>query len=84
MTRDEALGAISAAFDYAETWATVGTWVVHVETNPKREIALMGRFVETNILQSGMTPEALTKHIASIGPSGWAVRTDGVNQLILT
>lgn len=84
MTRDDALGAISAAFGDAKTWATVGTWVVHVETDPKREIALMERFVETNILRGAMTPEALTKHIGSIGASGWAVRADGVHQLILT
>lgn len=84
MTRDEALKAISAAFGDVETWAAAGYWVVHVETQPKREITLMRRFVDMNILGGAMKPEALTKHIVSIGDGGWAVGADGVRQLVLT
>ncbi|TAK99357.1 MAG: hypothetical protein EPO09_01260 [Aquabacterium sp.] len=83
MTKDEALAAISAAFGGAEAWAVVGNWVVFVETKPKREVALMGRFVETNILGDAMTPSDLTRHIQSIALESWAVRSDGVHQLIL-
>lgn len=83
MTRDEVLAAISAAFDDAETWAVVGNWVVTIETKPKREIALMGRFVEQNILGGAMSPLELTVHLRSIAPADWAIRGDGVHQLIL-
>lgn len=43
----------------------------------------MGRFVETNILGDAMTPSDLTRHIQSIALESWAVRSDGVHQLIL-
>lgn len=83
MTRDECLAAVSAAFNGAETWAVVSNWCIQVETQPKRELVLTQRFVESSVADGGMTQEMLTQHIVNMPPSAWATNTDGSKLLVL-
>ncbi len=77
MTRDECLGAISAAFDDVQVWAVVGFWNVNIETSPKRELSLTQLFVDQNIDKDGLLPEEFTEAIKSINENDWLKAKDG-------
>lgn len=83
MTRDECLGAISAAFDGVLAEAVVGYWNVRVLSTPAREVVLTSAFLERNVFGLGMTQDELTSHIKAIPDTRWARQSDGLMILAL-
>ena len=77
MTRDECLGAISAAFGGARVEATSNYWNVYIFTEPPREIVLMPSFLDKNVHGNGMAPDELTEHIKAIPDNRWMRQDKG-------
>ena len=76
MTRDECLCAISNAFDGVEVWAVVGSWNIHIETKPRRELILSEFFVKKNIDNDGLSKDEFTEIIKSM-KGDWFKDKDG-------
>ena len=83
MTRDECLGAISAAYNDVFVEAVVGYWDVHITTRPARHIVLTNPFLQNNVVNGGMSPAELTAHIKGITDSSWAKYDNGTLLLVL-
>jgi hypothetical protein len=81
MTRDECLGAISAAFGGVKVEAVVGYWNVRIYSVPARELILESSFVAQHVHGDGMTPGELSEYIKIIPDSRWAKHDDGVLML---
>lgn len=84
MRRDECLTAISEAFDGVKVEAVVGYWNVRINSDPPRQLVLMGSFVAKHIKAEGMTQAELRDQIKSIPDSMWAKQSDGVWTLALS
>jgi len=77
MTRDECLGAASAAFGGAFAWAKRGYWQIKIETQPMRTIVLSRDFVQKNIFENEMIPDDFLRIIQEIPAEHWSTDEDG-------
>ncbi|HSY29951.1 MAG TPA: hypothetical protein VK832_20740 [Burkholderiaceae bacterium] len=77
MTRDECLGAASAAFGGAFAWAKRGYWQIKIETTPLRTLVLSKDFVQKNIFEDEMKAEEFQQLIQGIPSVQWSIDEDG-------
>ena len=77
MTRDECLGAASAAFGGAFAWAKRGYWQIKIETTPLRTLVLSKDFVQKNIFEDEMKAEEFQQLIQEIPSVQWSIDEDG-------
>lgn len=77
MTRDECLGAASAAFDGAFAWAKRGYWQIKIETTPLRTLVLSKDFVQRNIFENEMPADTFLGILRNIPSEHWSVDEEG-------
>jgi hypothetical protein len=77
MTRDECIGAASAAFGGAFAWAKRGYWQIKIETMPMRTLVLSKDFVQKNIFEDEMKAEAFQRLVQEIPTTQWSADHDG-------
>lgn len=77
MTRDECLGAASAAFGGAFAWAKRGYWQIKIETTPLRTLVLSKDFVQKNIFEDEMEAQKFQRLIQDIPTGHWSTDEDG-------
>jgi hypothetical protein len=72
-TRDDVLCAVSAAFDGAKVVAVSGSWSLHVETVPPREINVTERWLADYVEEQRLSRAELEQHFRRVKNSGfWA------------
>jgi hypothetical protein len=77
MTRDECIGAASAAFGGAFAWAKRGYWQIKIETMPMRTLVLSKDFVQKNIFEDEMEADAFKRMVQEIPTTQWSADQDG-------
>jgi hypothetical protein len=77
MTRDECLGAASAAFGGAFAWAKRGYWQIKIETTPLRTLVLSKDFVQKNIFEDYMCAEEFVRMLQTIPSEHWSIDEEG-------
>jgi len=77
MTRDECIGAASAAFNGAFAWAKRGYWQIKIETMPMRTLVLSRDFVQKNIFENEMEANAFQQLVRQIPSDHWCADQDG-------
>jgi hypothetical protein len=77
MTRDECIGAASAAYGGAFAWAKRGYWQIKIETAPLRTVVLSKDFVQKNIFENEMEAEAFRQMLLEIPSAQWSSDDDG-------
>ncbi len=77
MTRDECLGAASAAFGGAFAWAKRGYWQIKIETTPLRTLVLSKDFVQKNIFENAMPADTFLGVLQSIPSEHWSIDEEG-------
>lgn len=76
MTRDECIGAASAAFGGAFAWARRGYWQIKIETRPMRTLVLSRDFVQKNIFEDEMEAGAFQRLLQDIPAANWSADQD--------
>ncbi|MBV8667404.1 MAG: hypothetical protein JO269_13065 [Burkholderiaceae bacterium] len=76
MTRDECIGAASAAFGGAFAWARRGYWQIKIETTPLRILVLSKDFVQKNIFEGEMEADAFKRMLQDIPSTNWSADQD--------
>lgn len=76
MTRDECIGAASAAFGGAFAWARRGYWQIKIETTPLRTLVLSKDFVQKNIFEGEMEADAFKRMLQDIPSTNWSADQD--------
>jgi hypothetical protein len=77
MTRDECIGAASAAFGGAFAWARRGYWQIKIETTPMRTLVLSKDFVQKNIFEDEMKADMFQQMLQNIPMTQWSADQDG-------
>ncbi len=77
MTRDECMGAASAAFGGAFAWAKRGYWQIKIETMPLRTLVLSKDFVQRNIFENEMPADEFCGILKNIPAEQWSIDEEG-------